>query len=408
MSNPGALAPGSHRAPYDSGLHLAWVEVDLAAIAKNLAVIKAFAGDVLVMTVVKADAYGHGLIPVAQTAVQAGADWLATAQLAEALAIRAAGIPTPLLCWLYAPTVDLVPAIEADIDLGVSTQWALNAVVEAAISTGRQANIHLKVDTGLGRNGAFSLGPGPTDFAALAQSAAHAQQAGQINVRGIFSHFAAADDPSHPSVAAQHEAFVDAVDLAESAGLRVEIRHMANSAAAFELPSARWDMVRVGLALYGLSPAPDLHSSGEYGLTPAMRVMALVSNVKRVPAGQGVSYGHSYTCANETTLINVPMGYGDGVPRHASNQAEVGIAGQRHVIAGRVCMDQIVIDVGDLEVKSGDAVVLFGPGDDGEPTAQDWAQAVDTISYEIVTRIGPHLPRVYLPNPMKDHQADEH
>ncbi|MBW8171925.1 alanine racemase [Ornithinimicrobium sp. Arc0846-15] len=388
-------------------MHPAWVEVDLGAIADNVRALQATVGNVQMMCVVKADAYGHGLIPVARTAVAAGADWLATAQLSEALAIRAAGIPTPLLCWLHAPGVDFAPALEADIDLGVSTEWALDAVIAAAQSLGVTANVHLKVDTGLGRNGAFSPGEGRTDFAELVDRAAVAQAAGSINVRGIFSHFAAADEPNHPSVAAQHDAFVAAVALADEAGLDIEIRHMANSAAALELPHARWDLVRVGLAMYGLSPTPDLHSSADYGVRPAMRVIARVSNVKRVPAGQGVSYGYSYTCAEDTTLLNVPLGYGDGVPRHASSKADVLVAGQRRQIAGRVCMDQIVIDAGDLEVACGDEVVLFGPGDDGEPTAQDWAAAIDTISYEIVTRFGPHVPRVYLENAISDDRSNE-
>ena len=174
---------------------------------------------------------------------------------------------------------------------------------------------------------------------------------------------------------------------------------MSNSAATLTTPGATWDMVRPGLAVYGLSPVPDLATSAQLGLRPAMRVTASVAVAKRIPAGQGVSYGHTYAPERETTVVDVPLGYADGVPRHASNVGPVQVGGRRLHVSGRVCMDQFVVDVGDLSVVAGDEVVLFGPGDDGEPTAQDWAEAVGTISYEIVTRFGPRVPRVYVGGP---------
>jgi alanine racemase len=380
---------------YDPRVHPAYARIDLAAIRHNVGVLRGLAGSAALMAVVKADAYGHGLVPCARAAVAGGADWLGTAQLGEALELRAAGLDVPLLSWLHAPGADYVPAVQADIDLGVSAPWALAEVLRAVEVTGRTARVHLKVDTGLARNGAYALGTGRTDYAALVERAREAEAEGALRVVGIFTHFAYADAPDHPTVRAQQEAFADAVALAERAGLRPDVRHMSNSAATLTTPEAAWDMVRPGLAVYGLSPVPDLGSSADYGLVPAMTAVARVATVKRVPAGQGVSYGHTFTTRRPTTLADVPVGYADGVPRHASNTGEVLLGGHRRPVAGRVCMDQIVVDAGDLPVACGDEVVLFGPGTDGEPTAEDWAQASGTISYEIVARYGPRMPRVY-------------
>jgi alanine racemase len=221
-------------------------------------------------------------------------------------------------------------------------------------------------------------------------AAAKAQAAGEVTVAGVWSHFAYADEPGHPTIAKQIAAFRAAVDLAARAGVQPQLRHLSNSAATLTLPEAHFDLVRPGIAVYGLSPVADQH-----GLTPAMTLRAAASMVKRVRAGEGVSYGHEYTTTRETTLVLVPLGYADGVPRHASNVGPVWVNGDRFRIAGRVCMDQIVIDVGDLAVSPGDPVVLFGPGRQGEPTAQNWADAVGTIHYEIVTRVGPRVERVY-------------
>jgi len=386
---------------YDPRVHPAYAQIDLAAIRHNVAGLRDRAGAAALMAVVKADGYGHGLVPVARAAVEGGADWLGTAQIAESLDLRAAGISVPLLTWLHSPGVDYEPALTADIDLGVSAPWGLAEVVRAASATGRTARVHLKVDTGLGRNGAYALGggrtdTGHTDYSELVELAAAAQAEGSVEVVGVFTHFAYADAPTHPTVRAQQEAFADAVQVAERAGLRLQVRHMSNSAATLTTPEAAWDMVRPGLAVYGLSPVPDLGSSADFDLVPAMTAVARVATVKRVPAGQGVSYGHAFTTSTETTLADVPVGYADGIPRHASNAGQVLLGGERRPVAGRVCMDQIVIDAGDVDVECGDEVVLFGPGTRGEPTAQDWAEAAGTISYEIVTRFGPRVPRVYV------------
>lgn len=376
------------------------VTIDLSAIRDNVRVLRQHVGGAELMAVVKADAYGHGLVPSARAALAGGACSLGVAQAGEALALRRAGVQAPVLTWLVAPGVDVLPLVEAQIEVAASTTQTLEALAAAARRSGTTAVTQLKADTGLARNGAFSLpvrnGDLRTDWSDLVDHAARLEAEGVLRVRGVFTHFAYADAPQHPTVQAQQEAFADAVALAERAGLAPEVRHMSNSAATLTTPEATWDMVRPGLAVYGLTPVPDLGSAADYGLRPAMRVTAVVAVAKRLPAGQGVSYGHTYLPERETTVVDVPLGYADGVPRHGSNLAPVQVGGQRFTIAGRVCMDQFVVDVGDLDARAGDEVVLFGAGDDGEPTAQEWADAVGTISYEIVTRFGPRVPRVYV------------
>jgi alanine racemase len=361
--------------------------VDLSAITANVASLKAGTA-AEVMAVVKADGYGHGLLPAARAAVAGGAGWLGTAIVDEAVELRASGVRVPLLAWLWTPgeTAAIGRAVDADVDLSVSSQWQLDAVRAVARDRGRTARIHLKVDTGLSRNGSYV-----TDWPDLVAAAAKAEAAGEVQAVGVWSHLAYADEPGHPTIGKQLAAFGDALGVAGRAGLDPQLRHIANSAATLTLPEAHFDLVRPGIAVYGLSPI----AGDGFGLVPAMTLRAAAAGVKRVRAGEGVSYGHEYTTSRETTLVLVPLGYADGVPRHAGNKGPVWINGERFRIAGRVCMDQVVVDVGDLPVEPGDPVVLFGPGADGEPTAQDWADAVGTIHYEIVTRIGPRVERVY-------------
>ena len=376
------------------------VTVDLDAIAGNVRTLRELVGGTELMAVVKADAYGHGLVPSARAALAGGACALGVAQPSEALALREAGVDAPVLTWLVAPGTDVAPLVARDVEVAVSAPWLLDELAAAARDLGRPATVQLKVDTGLGRNGAFGLpldaGDPRTAWSDLVGHAARLEAEGAVAVRGLFTHFAYADAPQHPTVRAQQEAFADAVAVAERAGLRPEVRHMANSAATLTTPSASWDMVRPGLAVYGLSPVPDIGSAEDFGLRPAMRVTARVAVTKRVPAGQGLSYGHTYVTPRETTVVDVPLGYADGIPRHASGTGPVQVGGRRFTVSGRVCMDQFVVDVGDLPVAAGDEVVILGPGDDGEPTAQDWAEAAGTISYEIVTRFGPRVPRVHV------------
>jgi alanine racemase len=372
-------------------LHAA-ARVDLTAIRDNVAVLRARAvGGAEVMAVVKADGYGHGLVPSARAALAGGANWLGTALLDEALALRAAGLTSPrLLSWLTGPGERFGDAIAADVDLSASAIWAVREIAEAARTAGAPARVHLKVDTGLSRGGSTT-----GDWPDLVEAAAKAEADGLIRVVGVWSHLAYADAPDHATNARQTRVFREALDVAAGAGLRPDVRHLANSAAALTAPEQHFDLVRPGIAVYGLSPVPEVATSAQLGLRPAMTLTGSLVLVKRVPPGSGVSYGHIYTTAAETTLGVVPLGYADGVPRAAGNVGPVWAAGRRRTVAGRVCMDQFVLDLGDDTAQVGDEVVLFGPGTDGEPTAQDWADATGTISYEIVTRVGPRVPRVY-------------
>jgi alanine racemase len=364
--------------------------VDLAAIRHNVAALCRYARNAGVMVVVKADGYGHGIAAAARAAVAGGATWIGTAVLEEALAVRAAGITTPILSWLATPGEPYEDALAASIDVAAYAPWQLAGIASAAAARGTTARVHLKVDTGLGRGGAQ-----PHDWAELVDAAAAAQADGTIDVVGIWSHLACADEPGHPSVERQRKAFEEAFQIAERKGIRAELKHLANSAATVSAPDTHYDLVRAGIASYGLSPIPDHKTSDELGLVPAMTLRARLALVKRAPKGHGVSYGHRYVTPDDTTLGLVPLGYGDGVPRAASNVGPVWAAGEVRQIAGTVCMDQFVLDLGDASAKEGDDVVLFGPGAHGEPTAQDWAEATGTISYEIVTRLGTRVPRTY-------------
>lgn len=354
--------------------------IDLGAIARNVATLKAATGGTPTMVVVKANGYGHGAVPSASAALNGGADWLGVVDLEEALELRAAGIRAPILAWLHDPDTDYALAAESDIDVGVNYLGQLEAISAAA---GR-ANVHIKVDTGLNRNGVPE-----DDWGVIFAAAADDEAAGRITVRGIFSHLANAGADAD---AAQVAGFQRALDAAADAGLRPEITHLAATAGAIRVPAARFGLVRIGIGAYGLSPFDD----DALGLTPAMELGAKVVSVKRVPAGSGVSYGHDYVTDRETTLALVPLGYADGVPRQAVG-GPVSINGVTYSVCGRVAMDQVVVDVGDAPVAIGDRAILFGDPATGVPSATDWARAAGTINYEIVTRIGNRVTRRYLP-----------
>ena len=366
------------------------IVVDLDAIAANVATLKARAG-VAMMTVVKADGYGHGLVESARAARAGGADWLGAAVMEEALALRAAGDTGRILTWLAVPGEDYTPAIEADVDVTAYTVTQVEQIAAAARLLGVRARVQLKIDTGLNRGGATD-----EQWPGLVEAAADAEQEGALRVTGIWSHFACSDEPDHPANDAQEKAFVQALKVVDAFAIEPEVRHLSNSAGALLRPWSAYDLVRCGIASYGLSPAPDVVASGELGLVPAMTARARLALVKRVPAGASVSYGHTWTAKRDSTLGLVPVGYGDGVPRHASSRAHLLAAGAQRPVAGRVCMDQLVVDLGDDTAEAGDPVVLFGDGRDGAPTAQDWAEACGTISYEIVTRIGGRFVRRYV------------
>ncbi|MFL6288711.1 MAG: alanine racemase [Actinomycetes bacterium] len=370
--------------------HLRELIVDLDAISANTAVLVDRSASGQVMAVVKADAYGHGLVPSARAALRGGASWLGVALLDEALQLRAAGVRAPLLAWLLGPGERWSDALGADVDLSVSAPWVLDEITEAARELGTVARIHLKVDSGLGRSGTPVR-----EWPLLVDAARKAELDGTVRVVGVWSHLAYADAPGHPTIDRQLARFTDAIHLAEASGLTPEVRHLANSAATLTRSDTHFDLTRPGLSVYGLSPLPD-SPPDELGLRPAMTLQARLALVKRVPSGHGVSYLHRYVTNRETTLGLVPLGYADGVPRDATNLGPVLVGGRRRTVAGVVCMDQFMLDLGDDASAAGDLVVLFGSGATGEATAQDWADATGTISYEIVTRVGPRVARRYL------------
>lgn len=361
------------------------VVVDLDAIRHNVAHLRATVAPAAMMVVVKADGYGHGMVEVAGAARDAGAQWLGVATLDEAVALRDAGDEGRLLCWLAVPGEDYRPALERDVDVSAYSAAQVEEIDTAAAGLGVTARLQLKFDTGLSRGGA------PRGrWRQLVDAAVAAEH---VTVTGLWSHFACSDEPEHPANHAQEAAFREALALAESAGIDPEVRHLANSAGALLRPSARFDLVRCGIASYGLTPAPRVASSAELGLVPAMTVRARVVIGKDIDTGAGVSYGHTFVAPGPMRVGVVPMGYGDGIPRHASRSAQVQVDGQRADLLGTVCMDQFVIAA--PEVAAGDEVVLFGAGRDGEPTAQEWADWCGTISYEIVTRMHGRADRVW-------------
>ncbi|MDN5790386.1 MAG: alanine racemase, partial [Micrococcales bacterium] len=318
--------------PDTTGLPV-WAEIDLGALEHNVRTLRDRALGVDLMAVVKADAYGHGLLPCARAAVRAGASWLGVAQMPEAFALRDAGLRTRLLTWLSVPGADFAGALRRDIDLSASAPWALDEIVAAARKTGHPARLHLKIDTGLGRAGAFG-----SDWTALVRHARRAEAEGTIRIVGVWTHLAFADAPGHPTVQAQRERLFEAAAEAEREGAHIEVRHLANSAVTLVHPAAHGDLVRPGIAVYGLTPVPDVDD--DFGLRPVMTLRARLALVKELPAGQGISYGHQYTAPTDTVVGLVPAGYADGIPRRATNVGPLLAEGRRTRIAGRVCMDQ--------------------------------------------------------------------
>lgn len=376
---PGFIAPETASA-----------EIDLEAHAANIRAIAALVAPAELMAVVKADAYGHGLLPCARNARAAGATWLGVATIAEARALRAAGDTGRLFCWLFGEDEELTDPVALDVDLAVHHPTQLARVVAAAATVGRAARVHLKIDTGLSRNGCP-----PELWGALCADACQAVEAGAVEVVGVWSHLAAADEPGHPANATQAAAFSAAVSRAQAAGLTVPIRHLANSAAALGMPDLRFELVRVGIATYGIDPADgDVAAQAGVRLRPVMQLRAQLLSTRRVAPGTAVSYGHTWTASRETLLGLVPLGYADGIPRAASNTVDCEIAGRRAPIRGRVCMDQFIVDLGPVGGdQAGDDLTMFGGP--RSPSASDWARACGTIGYEIVTRIGPRVPRRY-------------
>jgi len=329
-------------------------QIDLGVVRDNVTGLRKHVGAAELMSVVKSDAYGHGMIPVAKAALAAGAGWLGVIRVEEALALREAGLTAPVLCLMSVPGGRHEEAIRHDVDLAAGSAGMVAELAAAAQRAGRPARVHLKVDTGMSRGGATM-----PDWPGVVAAALAEQAAGHLAIIGIWSHLACADMPGHPSIDAQ----------------------------------ARFDLVRCGGGTVGL---PTLPGPMPGWLRPAMTVRARLVQVKQVPPGAGVSYGHRYVTSSQSTLGLVPLGYAEGVPRDASGLVQVYARGRRWFIAGTVSMNQFVVDFGAEPAQEGDEVLLFGPGDHGEPTAQDWADALGTITYEIAARFGGRLPRSYL------------
>ncbi|WP_236950231.1 alanine racemase [Mycobacterium sp. MS1601] len=351
--------------------------IDLDTIAHNVRVLVEHAGSAAVMAVVKADGYGHGAAQVGRAALAAGAAELGVTTVGEALALRREGITAPVLSWLHPSGTDFAPAIAADVQLAVSSQEQLDGVLAGVRGTGVTATVTVKVDTGLNRNGVAA-----SVFPDMVATLRHAVAEGAIRVRGIMSHLACGDDPDSPVNDRQRQRFVEMRDYARGQGLEFEVAHLANSPATLTRPDLAFDLVRPGIAVYGLSPIP---SRGDFGLIPAMTLKAPVMLVKSLKPGDGVSYGHTWVADRDTTVAVIPLGYADGIFRALGGRMEVLINGTRHRSVGRVCMDQFVVDVGSADVSVGDEAILFGPGTTGEQTAQDWAEMLGTINYEVAT-----------------------
>ena len=392
--------------------------IDLDALTHNLGVLRARAPHALQLAVVKANAYGHGLLPVALTALEAGADYLGTAQVSEALALRAgldeAGVErthAPILAWINPSGADWARAIRADIELSVSWTWVLAEIAAAAREVGRPARVHVKIDTGMSRAGSTL-----EDLPALAAALRMAVDSGQVELIGAWSHFSRADDPSPEGLAstADHlRIFEEGLGILDAAGLTPRIRHICATAGILWHPEAHFDMVRAGIGMYGLSPDPAVATSQDLGLRPVMRLEAPLTSVKVIDVDTPVSYGGTWRTPTRRWVGLVPLGYADGVMRAASNAGPVTVFAEHaplptHIV-GRVCMDQVVIDLGpaqDDERSSaasapahvGDTAVLFGDPTTSRaiPTADRWAGLCSTINYEIVCRVGERVPRVYV------------
>ncbi|HEV8114972.1 MAG TPA: alanine racemase [Acidimicrobiales bacterium] len=366
----------------------AWADVSLAAVAANVETLRALCTPAEVCAVVKADGYGHGAVPVARAAVEAGAAWLAVAQVTEATELRAAGLTVPILLLSEPRPGDLEEALAAAVALTVYTPELVGRLGAAARAGDAPVPLHLKVDTGMRR-----VGADPRDVVALATSIAEDPT---LSLDAVWTHCAVADDPNDPFTAAQLERFDAVVARVEAAGLAVPMRHAANSAAAIAHPASRYDLVRCGIAVYGIPPAPGL--ANRLALEPAVRLATEVAFVKPVSVGEGISYGLRHRVAADTVVATLPIGYADGVFRALGTSGqEVLIGGRRHPMVGTVTMDQVMVDVGPGSgVRAGEEVVLLGAQGGERISPDEWAARLGTIAYEVVCALGPRVERRYV------------
>jgi len=365
-------------------------EINLNAIESNLKFIKGKTNAQL-LAVVKADAYGHGLIPISKSAIEAGANWLGTALLEEAVTLRENGIKVPIIAWLTPCGEDFKSAINLNIDLSISSLEVLNEIIDSGAQLGKKPRLHIEIDTGMSRGGVGD------DWDSFVGEVSKLVKDDKISLVGVWSHFARADEPLEKMNSQQLSIFTDRVTKLINSGIKPEFLHIANSAAALTFKDSHKNIIRWGIGLYGLSP--DVNNIGDsisIGLKPAMKLKAKLNLVKKVKSGSTVGYGATAVVKQDTKLGVVTLGYADGIPRNANNLAGVFVCGKRAPLIGRVSMDQFVVDLGiESLAKTGDEVIVFGAGNDGEYTIDEWAKACGTINYEIVTRIGPRVPRIY-------------
>ena len=368
-----------------------WAEVDLGAVRDNTATLATLVAPARLCAVVKAGAYGHGAVPVARAALDGGASWLAVAMVEEAVTLREAGIDVPVLLLSEPPTSALAEVAGLGLTPTLYTHRGVEAAAKAVAGGGGAAPlaVHVKVDTGMHRVGATTA-----DAVAVALEVADRPE---LRLEGLWTHFAVADEPDDPFTAEQHGRFCAVARELAARGVRPPVLHTANSAAAIAHPATRHDLVRCGIAVYGVAPSPTL--DGRVGLWPALSLRARVSQVKVVGAGEGISYGLRYRFERPSVVATVPLGYADGVPwRLAGAGGEVLIGGRRRAIAGSVTMDQITVDCGDdATVAPGDEVVLLGRQGDESIDAWEWAGRLGTIAYEVLCGFGPRVPKTYLP-----------
>lgn len=376
---------------------LVTADIDLDRIRKNTIRLNRLTGtDTAFMAVVKANAYGHGAVRVAKTALKNGASQLGVARLHEAMELRNAGIESPILVFGHVDPDQILPAAEHNLTLSVFHGETAKAYSVQAVQAGKRLDIHLKVDTGMGRVGMIVDDPADrTSRNNLIRQIRQITELPGIDAKGIYTHFAAADHKDPAYTLEQIRRFDSLLNDLETERIRFQIRHAANSAGLIGFPQAHYDMVRPGISLYGLYPSEDVGPSW-VNLMPAMTLRSIISSVKKVPKGFKVSYGMTYETHKPTVLASVPIGYGDGFSRSFSSNGTMLVNGCRAPIVGRVCMDQTMIDVGDIPgVQTGDPVVIIGCQKDQEIRADEWAERSGTINYEIVTALTQRVDRVY-------------
>ncbi|MGH2811109.1 MAG: alanine racemase [Actinomycetota bacterium] len=363
-----------------------WMEVDLEALRRNIRTLKSHLGPhTRLLAVVKANGYGHGDVPVALAAIEAGAEWLGIARVQEGASLRRAGITTPILLLAEPPLGAVEEAVELGLVPTIYTAEIARTFSEKAVDDGRTIPVHLKVDTGMHRYGVVPEAAG--EMVDLIESL------DGLELEGLWSHFAVAEEVDNPATRRQYESFLALVESLGPRG-RGRTKHLANSAAILTFPESHLDLVRAGIAIYGIYPSPDL--SDRTVLEPVMSLKSRVGLTKRLPAGEPISYGQRYTTPREATIATIPVGYADGLPRSLTNRGEVLIGGRRYRISGAVTMDHFLVDVGDDDVKAGDEVVILGRQGSEEITAQEIAERLGTIAYEVVCGVSARVERIYL------------